>query len=261
MSLRPFTELFRYGSQAGQVILLVCLLRRHLTGRYRFFCGFLCAQLLESIALFGVDSHSTRYASIWSIAQVPIWIFQLLAILELMSFVLEHYPKIGQFANVIVSSSFIVGAILAACVAVIEIPGSASMQLSLLLSWEVTKYMAWISFTVLGAQAVWFILFPVPMRPNVKLHRLLFTWYAGLSPGILILLAGSRKVLFNDIANVCLLGSAAICLCLWTIRMQPDGEREPSIPAISPMEISRFEADFEAGTEALARISWRGLFG
>lgn len=261
MSLHLFSEIFRYGSQLGQVILLTCLVRRHLGGRYRFFCGLLCAHLLESIALFGIDSQSANYASIWSVAQVPVWIFQLLAILELMSFVFEHYPKIGQFANVIVTSSFVVGASVAACITVIEVPNSAAMQLQLLLSWEVTKYMAWTSFTVLGIQALWFVLFPIPMRPNVKLHRLLFTWYAGLCPGILILLADSRNILLNDIANLFLLGSAVICLCLWTIRMNCNGETEPSFTPVSPAEITRLEADYEAGRAALSRITWRGLFG
>jgi hypothetical protein len=260
VSLRLVSELFRYGSQAGQLILLVCLLRRHLAARYRFFCGFVCAQLLESVALFGIDSHSTLYATIWSIAQIPVWVFQVLAIIELMSHVFEHYPRIGQFANVIVSSSFVIGALVAGCITVIELPGSAPMKLSLLLSWEVTKYLAWISFTVLGVQAIWFALFPVPMRPNVRLHRLLFTWYAGLSPGILILVAASRKILLVDIANVCLLGSAVICISIWTTQMRTVGEVEPYIPHISSAELAAIEADFEASSKILARITRRELF-
>lgn len=260
MSLRLVSELFRYGSQAGQLILLVCLLRRHLAARYRFFCGFLCAQLLESVALFGIDSHSTLYATIWSIAQTPVWVFQVLAIVELMSLVLEHYPRMGQFANVIVSSSFVLGALVAACITVIELPGSALMRLSLLLSWKVTKYLAWTSFAVLGVQAIWFALIPVPMRPNVKLHRLLFTWYAGLTPGILILVAASRKILFVDIANVCLLGSAVICISIWITKMRSIGEIEPYIPPISSAELAAIDADFEASSRILSRVTWRELF-
>jgi hypothetical protein len=177
------------------------------------------------------------YAQLWSLTQPVLWTLQLLAVLEVMSLVTEQYPELGVAAKVITSSSFLVGIIAAGISVFSDLNNANRIPLWLDVIWRVTRYVACASCFVLVAQILWFALFPVPMVPNVRIHRRLFTLYGGVLPTLALLVGDVGSQLLNDYVNVVYLSGVLGTLCCWIGLLRPDREYCP-IPARSTSQTS-----------------------
>lgn len=206
-----------------RALLLILLLRRSLIRRYAFFSIYLAGGLVRSIALLAIPYQAPLYARVWAGTQPLIWVLQFLAVLEVMSLIVEQYPKLGSAAKVITSSSFAAGVVAGLVFSFIDF-GTAKMPWWLDVSWTVTKSVSWATVAILCAQMVWFALFPVSMVRAVRYHRCLFTVYAGILPGIMFLVAGLGTARANQIANQVYLAFCSVLLVLWCLALRGKNE-------------------------------------
>jgi len=227
-------QIFRYLEQIAQVCLLICLWRRKLIRRYFFFSAYMAVSLVRELALDSVDNHSINYAAGWAISQPFLLLFQALAIIELFRLVLQHYPRTGRFSRWVLAACFVMAALFGSGMALWDIKTGANQPWWLSLTFGGTRWVAWMSCAVLAVQAFWFSLFPIPMRPNVRHHRMLLAWYAGLAPGFMSVLAKLPDKDVRDTANLCLIISEVVCLLAWMLLMRAPGETCGHVPTISP---------------------------
>ncbi len=187
------------------------------------------------------------YAQLWSATQPVLWTLQMLAVLEVMSLVTEQYPELGVAAKVITSSSFTVGVIAAGVSVFSDLHNANHIPLWLAVTWRVTRYVSCASCFVLVAQILWFALFPVPMVPNVRIHRRLFTLYGGVLPTFALLTGDVGSQLLNDYVNVVYLSGVLVTLCCWIGLLKPNREYCPisarTMSGTSLQNIPKF--DFE----------------
>lgn len=226
------------------LVFLIC--SRGLRPRYAAFAAWLSVSGLIDAALLWIPHETMLYAELWSATQPILWTLQLLAVQEVMSLVTEQYPQLGVAAKVITSSSFTVG-IIAAAISVFSNLNTSHVPLWLDVTWRVTRYVCCASCFVLVAQILWFALFPVPMVPNVRIHRRLFTLYGGVLPTLALLIGDVGSQRLNDYVNVGYLSGVLVTLCCWIGLLTPDREYCPisarTMSRSSLQNISKF--DFE----------------
>ncbi len=237
------TETVRYIEQFAQIYLLICLWRRKLATRYVFFTAYMAAALLRECALDGLDVHSRLYAGAWAASQPILLVCQALAIIELFRFVLQHYPRTGKFSRLILGACFTLAAMFGSGMALWDIDAGSRIPWWLSLTFGFTRWVSWMSCGVLALQALWFSLFPIPMRPNIRHHRWLLAWYAGIGPGLMSIVA-KLPIKIIDEANLCFVVSEVLCLIAWSVLLTPRGEICGRVPTISPKIMQLLEREF-----------------
>lgn len=224
-----FDHCLRYIELGAQVILVLLLWRRGLAKRYGLFMFWLSGMALRSGSLIWIPYQSDLYSRLWAVTQPLLWGLQFLALLEVMHLVFEHYPRLGNAAKVITTSSFIAGVVFGLGTSFVDL-GTARMPWWMDAAWSVTKAVSWVTFFVLLAQMAWFVIFPVPMIPNVVRHRILFTLYAGFLPGIGYMVAGTGTKAMNRLTNEVYMTGNIIILALWCLLLKNSTEYTPLLP-------------------------------
>lgn len=207
------------------LVFLIC--SRGLRPRYAAFAAWLSVSGVIDAALLWIPHETMLYAQLWSASQPVLWTLQLLSVQEVMSLVTEQYPELGVAAKVITSSSFTVGVIAAGVSVFSDLNNANHVPLWLDVTWRVTRYVSCASCFVLVAQILWFALFPVPMVPNVRIHRRLFTLYGGVLPTLALLIGDVGSPLLNDYVNIGYLSGVLITLCCWAGLLTPGREYCP----------------------------------
>lgn len=215
-------------------LLLACLIiRRRLRPRYLAFTNLLIASGLCDAALLWLSPTTFLYAKLWAVTQPILWALQLLAVQEVMGLIFEQYPRLGNAAKIMTSSSFIAGVALASVSVMIDFSGNHQIPFWLDTAWRISRCVSWASCLVLLAQSVWFIFFPVPMVPNVRTHRIVFTIYAGVLPGLALVLGGMGGDAMNTWVNVFYLAGEVGALCCWIKWLRPNREYSPVGPTVN----------------------------
>lgn len=215
--LDHLTGIARYVELLMQAMLIACFFRWSFSNRYRWFMGFIFAELIRSCVLFGFDNHSTLYAKLWSFTQPVIWILQLAAVLELMLLVYRHRPAAGRFARRLFAYYIPSALLVSVIVSLFESLQPISAIWWLLTAITVTKWLSWMLLFMLIAQEVLHLTESQPIGKELVLHRRLMVVYVGITPGLGAVLALLRDTHVIDIANLCSEISWVFCLVCWIV--------------------------------------------
>jgi hypothetical protein len=178
------TDILRWGWVVVEATLLILLFRRKLARRYPLFVAFLVVEWIQMAALLAVDPISQFYAKCWAASEILLLFALALAAVEVTRKILEYYPVIKELASSSFGMIFTAGAV--GSVVLLQ-PFFDASNYQPAQTYFVLKVLRWESLTLfafLGAQAVWFRLFPIKMRRNVVLHRWLLALYGGAVPGV-----------------------------------------------------------------------------
>lgn len=229
--MRPptFDHFLRYVEILMQVLLLCLLWRRSLLRRYGSFALWVGGMVLRAAALLWVPYTSLLYSRLWAMTQPILWALQLMALLEVMQLIYEQYPRLGEPAKLITKTSFAAGVLLGLVFTFVDL-GSVRMPWWLDATLTTTKVVSWATCFILLAQHVWFAMFPVPMVPNVRTHRRLFCFYAGVLPGLAYLVAGIGPPLVNLATNMIYMSGNVVVLILWCLLIRNSREYSPLEP-------------------------------
>lgn len=208
-------------------LLVFLIFHRRLRPRYAAFSTWLFVSGSIDAALLWLPHETILYAELWSLSQPFLWVLQLLAVQEVMFLVTEQYPELGAAAKVITSSSFIVGIVAAGVSVFCDWSSATRIPLWLDVTWRGTRYVSCASCFVLVFQVLWFALFPAPMVPNVKTHRLLFTFYGGILPTLALFIGDVGSQRLNDYVNVAYLSGVLVTLSCWIGLLRSDREYSP----------------------------------
>lgn len=253
-------SVFRYTAQVLVFGLTVKLVWNGLWRRYRCFYIFLILTLAQSIVLFGLRSDTLVYVRRWSIVSPLVWVSQAAAVLEVFAMVCEHYPRIGNFADVLLKWCLIPATAAGCALAAVEWRGSwfpSNWFQTLVLA---HKAITWGCLLLVSFQAALCRILPVPMNRNLQLHRRLLCTYC-VSIAVAWVFVPLTNALISDGANTMMISAQLLIFGTWLVALRPAGEFVllPVGPQISEEECAAVDADFEAGRKALAQITWRGL--
>lgn len=237
--------ILRLADSFSALLLAALIIRRRLCPRYFSFTNLLIVSGLCDASLIWLPPTTLLYAQLWAVTQPIIWGLQLLAVQEVMGLIFEQYPRLGNAAKIMTSSSFAVGMALASISVFIDFSGNPRIPLWLDTAWRVSRWVSWASCFVLVAQSVWFVLFPVPMVPNVRTHRIIFTLYAGVLPGLALVLGSMGGKTMNTWVNIVYLSGEIGALFCWLKWLRPENEYSPLETRVAGrrrLPVSRFEA-------------------
>lgn len=253
-------QILRYGSQLLEAVVILRLLWIGLGRRYKFFLIYLGVDLAISLGLARLDIHATSYAMVWSIVQPLVWFSEAAAVFELFGQVTEHYPKIGGFADKILTGCFVAAGLIAVILTIIELPHTYAGYWWYYGPVMASKCVAFACALLLLAQAIFFLVFPVKMRRNTLIHRwVLFVYFA--ASGITYFFAPLVNIKIADLANMLLLAIACTCSLVWATALTRAGEVDPVIERTTEEETAQVNEEYEAAMRELKRIRERSLFG
>ncbi len=215
--LDQLTEISRYVELITQAILIACFFQWGFSKRYRWFLGYILAELVRSVVLFGFDNHSVAYAKAWSYSQPVFWVLQMAAVLELMLLVYRYRPAAGKFVRqlfVYYIPSALLVCLIVQLVETSQPIGSAWWLTRAIL---VTKWLSWMLLFMLVAQEVLYLADAQPIENDVVYHRRLMVVYVGITPGLGAILAFVGDARTGDIANLGAQISWILCLGCWIV--------------------------------------------
>lgn len=253
-------DVLRYTCQLLVLAVGVKLLANGLYVRYKCFELFLTAELLQAALLFGRSTSELAYAVLWSVTSPLVFLSQLAAAAEVFALVCEHYPRIGSVANLLLKWCLGLATLGALAVTTVEWQGSTFPY-----SWFHTitvfgKTVTWGCAGLLCLQALFFRLFPVPLRKNVQFHRWLFLAYC-FTVGIAWVFVPLVNDAIGDGANTVMLGVQCALFAVWFALLSPARDAEPNLPPPLPSEQTEaIKADFQRSRQVFAQITWRSLF-
>jgi hypothetical protein len=210
---------------AAQVLLLLRLYREGLHRRYRFFAGYLAAQVAEASVLLLLRQGTTAYGVAYVAFAPVIGLCTVLAALEVYDLVLRDYPGIRTLGRWAVSGGLVAALAIAGLTLAPDLSNPAEAY-PLMRSFHVFQralYSALLLFVVfISAFLVWF---PVPLTRNAVLHTIVFTVsFAGKSVALLLRNVGGVE--FRLISSTLNLAIAACCLAAWTLFLTQRGEQQ-----------------------------------
>lgn len=150
-------------------------------------------------------------------------------------------------AKLVVGSCLIVGAVVGSISSVIQF-GNGQCPWYVPAAVGACKLVDWISVGALGFLSVWLALYPQPIRRNVQWHRWLLATYAGLAPGMALMVStvGESQRYLGDAANWGLEITEIACCLLWSCVLNEAGEATPYLPkTISNEELARIDHDYK----------------
>jgi hypothetical protein len=226
-------------SVGTQAIVLWRLGTAHVLWRYPFFSGFLTVSVLRSCYLFTQDLDTKAYLYGWLATEPLLLVLMLLSAVEALRRTLEAYPgKRDAFSILLVLFSGI-------AVTFMFLTSTVDSTLPEE-RWQVLHAMGVVRRSLTGSLAVfllvatcWLTWLPVPERANVRLHRVLMTFY--------LLSAAVSQLAINlgfppDKASFSALAASVVCYCGW-FRMSAKGEELRARGPLTEAEIERMEAD------------------
>ena len=100
-------------SSGAAALALVRLLALRLASKYPMFSTYIALECLHNGVLLAIgDSHSESYALAWMLLEPAVLALQAATVWELYGKVCEHYPGIGGFSRVLLSTCLWIAAVL-----------------------------------------------------------------------------------------------------------------------------------------------------
>ena len=228
------------GSIAAHLVLIIRLYRLH-SQSYQWFITYLAVALLGTFYFWSVPVRSARYTVAWIVVQFVTLFFLYAAALEIYNGLVRHFGGVDQrgklasylrqVLNVLMALSLVI------CIAFSAFDARALdtsffSLASALATTVLLKRIATSSLAIfLAGTALYFARFRIALRPNFRLHGLLFTvWMADSAAALFWRNIDAQSAY---VINVIFLSSTIIIFGLWIIGMKKSGESLPMYVSIS----------------------------
>lgn len=169
--------------------------------------------IVRDALLFGLDSASPAYALRWTQTIPFIWFVQLLAALEVFRLITKRYPGLERFADKLLSTSLVVGAIVSAALSLAAgLPDTFSFwtkNASL-----ISRLLFILIALLLLIQAIMFSATTVKVSKNLSLHRWLIAAYCSVG-ALSGFIAPLEDEMLASLGSLLLLMAACACLLTW----------------------------------------------
>ena len=234
MTLAASSDLLRYASNALEVLLIARLIHLKLALHYAAFTAFLfCNAAFALTAAIPVNSHT--YLAIWYVASPLVWTFQILLIYGLYRDVCNQYPNLGDFADRLLFYCFIPAAALGLLIALLPSTDMRHWPFAFRLTLPAARFVAATSFLLLLAQQVFFLLFPIPLQWNIRVHRALITvYFLCLSVTTYFGFIWNRRV--EQWANAASAAIACLCYLCWLTLLRKEAPAIMHTVALMPAD-------------------------
>ena len=222
---------------AVEATLFTLLFIRGLAKSYRWFTVFLSVGLLQQIYTANLDVHSPAYAMNWALFEFAHLMMLGYASMELIRKILSHYEGMAAFASTCFGLLFTLSCAGGAIGTMPRIGSSNWLQNETYIALKVLSWESLALFLFLTSTALWFAIYPIAMRRNVRLHLILLALYGGVIPWVSVLLIeGMQGERAKDAVNLAMSLAEITCLALWSVGMTPAGERERQLLPIPENE-------------------------
>lgn len=245
---------------------------RGLARLYPWFLVYLVADIGQTFAGMGHHWSTARYAEIWAWTEVLVLVGLVMATLELVGKLIAYYPGISELAKNGLGTLFGLAIVLGTIILGVDllipdkyaylIPKATQVSLGMALRF-LTFVSSALAIFLIGL-ALWYSVFPIRMRRNVKLHRVLLALYGGLIPfaALLVIEADVSTPQVTDATNLAMGFLQIGCLVTWCVGLTPSGEVEPEAPCLSIAEMELESRSYERLMDALKRRTrLAALFG
>jgi hypothetical protein len=238
-------------SIAAETLLLAKLLWSQLSHRYRWFTVYVLTDIACSLVMtFATpDPHTEAYAWTWVSTEPLLLLLQLAFTIELYRRISDHYTNFDKVRPRLLWTCLVSAAVLSALSLAFDLRRIVWSS-PVLQGVFVGKRM--VTFALAGfAIATWVFVrvFPIPIRPNVKVHWRIATIYF-LANAVNYFAIDVRLVSTNA-AGIALMIITTGCFLAWTVFLNPLGEDVELPPPPSSEEI---HAHLQRGEDLLERV-------
>jgi hypothetical protein len=238
-------------SIVAETLLLAKLFWSRLSHVYRWFTVYILTDIACSLGMTFLtpDPHTEAYAWTWVSTEPLLLLLQLAFTIELYRRISDHYTNFDQIRP----------RLLWTCLGTAVIVSAVSLAFDLRrIVWTspvlqgvfVGKRM--VTFALAGfATATWIFVrvFPIPIRPNIKVHWRMATIY--FLANAVNYFAIDVRLMSTNAAGIALMIITTGCFLAWTALLNPLGEDVALPPAPSSGEI---DAHLQRGEELLERV-------
>jgi hypothetical protein len=238
-------QVLTWTTAAAEVLALgrVCLAR--LYARYPCFTAYLGVDCARTVAAYGfrLVPSDTIYQLIWTSTEPVLLIVQILVCWELYSRVCDHYRHFRALRGRLLAVSGLVALLFCSLSLRRGIPSVEGQSLAVYEAF-IARYTTFLLASFLGAAALFFAHFRVPIRRNVLMHGWLLAPYY-VSTAVYAIAIQSHA---NKYASDCLfMGVHTIIFLGWATLLTRRGETVEVWPEVS-------KAEYDATTAAKEKL-------
>ena len=238
----------------AQLVLLYRLLHSKLYRTYFSLFLYWLVQAIPSVALMAIPFHSHRYAYVYWGAQTINLLMAVFVVQDLYRIALLEHPALASIAR----RSVVVALAIAAVVALFGVtldstilPGQALSAHRFETFERSMNFVVLLFLLLISVLLLWF---PIRVRRNIVVYIVGFVLFsASRSFGLLLynLLPQDARLI-----SAILLGLTLLCLVIWIVGIQPEGELVTATPGHrrNPETMQRLSHQLDSVNAALARF-------
>jgi hypothetical protein len=212
--------------------------------RYPFFAGYLAIDIMRTLALsiFRLNPADSSYRLLWLITEPPLILLEGLMGWELYRRMCDHYRNFRVLRGRLLAVSGVIG--MALCALSFHFGERHTIGRPVAVYWVYIAQAVTLVLACLGAAALFFTHFRVPMRRNVLVHGWLLTFYY-VSLAIYAIAIQSHA---NKYASDCVFMGIQILIFLgWATLLSRRGETVEIWPEVT-------KAEYDATTAAKEQL-------
>jgi hypothetical protein len=215
----------------GYLLLALKMWRTGLARTYRFFTAYLVFHVLRASLLVALSSlHASNapfatkaYSWTWVLTQPILWFLYILVVLELYGLVLQNYKGLASLGRWVLMG----GLFLALLISGLTLPADLSNAGE---RFPILRYFSAIGRGVDSSLVVFLLLitaflawYPVPLNRNILVHCGIYAVYF-MSESMAQLIRNLTGSDATPAMNVVLSAVAVLCVSVWLIFLNPQGE-------------------------------------
>jgi hypothetical protein len=243
-----------YLNFCAELALLYRLLYFGLSRTYLSLFLYWLLQALASVVLMAIPFESRRYAYVYWGAQTIIVLMAVFVVQDLYRIALLQHPALASIARRSVIAALAIAAVVALSGLTLDstiLPGQALSAHRFETFERSMNFVVLLFLLLISALLLWF---PIKVRRNIVVYIAGFVLFsASRAFGILMynLLPQDARLI-----STILLGFTLLCLLIWIVRIQPEGELVTATPGYrrNPETMQRLSHQLDSINAALARF-------
>jgi hypothetical protein len=212
--------------RANLFLTLVLILRLFVKRLHRIYFWFfllLCFQAFQTLGMMPLDPARNLYAWAYFLTQPALWVFYMLAVLELYALVLRKHQGLASLSRWFMLGALLVSVGVSALTMMVDSsrPGE---KYPILVYFSVFERCAALSLVLFLLLITGFLIWtPISIRRNIVVHASLYSGYFLATAAALFLrnIVGEKLI---EVASIFVLSLNTACLLLWILLLNERGE-------------------------------------
>jgi hypothetical protein len=222
------SQLEQYLWASSLVLTAVLILRMVWDGLVPVYTGFfvyLCASVVQTLAMLPFSPNTTTYAWLFIITQPVIWLLSILIVLELFSLILRRYQGIASLGRWTMMAALGLAVLIALITLLPDLQNVGGRYRTLIYYNVIERGInssLVIFLLVISAFVVWY---PLPLSRNVILHAIVYSVYFLCSTLALFIQNTSGLDITRTVSTI-LIALTCACLLVWILFLRRQGEEQ-----------------------------------